>query len=115
MRYIKLRDLEVSRIGLGAMGMSPTAAPAPAPTTRSRSGPCTGRWSGASHSSTPPSPANIRAVVEGSLQRLGTDHIDLYHQHRVDPNTPTTFTLEQAPEAYRAMADRQVLKALVRP
>ena len=34
------------------------------------------------------SPANIRAAVEGSLQRLGTDHIDLYYQHRVDPRTP---------------------------
>lgn len=33
------------------------------------------------------SPANIRAAVEGSLQRLGTDYIDLYYQHRVDPNT----------------------------
>ena len=31
------------------------------------------------------SPANIRAAVEGSLKRLGTDHIDLYYQHRVDP------------------------------
>ena len=34
------------------------------------------------------SPANIRAAIEGSLNRLGTDHIDLYHQHRVDPKTP---------------------------
>jgi aryl-alcohol dehydrogenase-like predicted oxidoreductase len=34
------------------------------------------------------SPANIRAAVEGSLTRLGTDHIDLYYQHRVDPGTP---------------------------
>src|SRR3954453_23375019 len=34
------------------------------------------------------SPANIRTAVEGSLERLGTDHIDLYYQHRVDPNTP---------------------------
>ncbi|MFM9699921.1 aldo/keto reductase [Streptomyces europaeiscabiei] len=33
-------------------------------------------------------PANIRAAVESSLKRLGTDHIDLYYQHRVDPNTP---------------------------
>src|SRR3989449_7606706 len=35
------------------------------------------------------SPANIRVAVEGSLKRLGTDHIDLYYQHRVDPNTPS--------------------------
>src|SRR6476619_5803701 len=34
------------------------------------------------------SPANIRIAVEGSLKRLGTDHIDLYYQHRVDPKTP---------------------------
>ena len=36
--------------------------------------------------------ANIKAAVEGSLQRLGTDHIDLYYQHRVDPNTPIEET-----------------------
>jgi aryl-alcohol dehydrogenase-like predicted oxidoreductase len=34
------------------------------------------------------SPANIRIAIEGSLRRLGTDHIDLYYQHRVDPDTP---------------------------
>jgi aryl-alcohol dehydrogenase-like predicted oxidoreductase len=34
------------------------------------------------------SPANIRTAIEGSLQRLGTDRVDLYYQHRVDPNTP---------------------------
>lgn len=34
------------------------------------------------------SPVNIRLAVEGSLRRLGTDHIDLYYQHRVDPGTP---------------------------
>ena len=31
-------------------------------------------------------PRSIRKAVEGSLERLGTDHIDLYYQHRVDPN-----------------------------
>ena len=39
------------------------------------------------------SPANIRVAVEGSLKRLGTDHIDLYYQHRVDPNTPIEDTI----------------------
>src|SRR5213595_3680637 len=39
------------------------------------------------------SPANIRAAVEGSLKRLGTDYIDLYYQHRVDPNTPIEETV----------------------
>jgi len=34
------------------------------------------------------SPADIRAAVEGSLQRLGTDHIDLLYQHRIDPQVP---------------------------
>jgi aryl-alcohol dehydrogenase-like predicted oxidoreductase len=38
------------------------------------------------------SPANIRTAVEGSLKRLGTDRIDLYYQHRVDPNTPIEDT-----------------------
>jgi aryl-alcohol dehydrogenase-like predicted oxidoreductase len=33
-------------------------------------------------------PAHIRAAVEGSLERLGTDHIDLLYQHRVDPAVP---------------------------
>jgi aryl-alcohol dehydrogenase-like predicted oxidoreductase len=39
------------------------------------------------------SPANIRTAVEGSLKRLGTDRIDLYYQHRVDPNTPIEDTV----------------------
>jgi aryl-alcohol dehydrogenase-like predicted oxidoreductase len=39
------------------------------------------------------SPANIRAAVEGSLKRLGTDRIDLYYQHRVDPATPIEETV----------------------
>src|ERR1700727_1525174 len=39
------------------------------------------------------SPANVRAAVEGSLKRLDTDHIDLYYQHRVDPNTPIEDTV----------------------
>lgn len=33
-------------------------------------------------------PDHIRKVVEGSLRRLQTDYIDLYYQHRVDPDTP---------------------------
>lgn len=38
------------------------------------------------------SAANVRAAVEGSLKRLGTDHIDLYYQHRVDRGTPIEET-----------------------
>lgn len=33
-------------------------------------------------------PERIREALEGSLKRLRTDHIDLYYQHRVDPNVP---------------------------
>ncbi|MEV8589034.1 aldo/keto reductase [Streptomyces sp. NPDC051180] len=39
------------------------------------------------------SPANVRAAVEGSLRRLGTDYIDLLFQHRVDPDTPIEDTV----------------------
>ena len=49
----------------------------------------TGRKAGTLDSS----PANIRAAVEGSLQRLDTDYIDLYYQHRVDPETPIEDTV----------------------
>ena len=38
------------------------------------------------------SAANVKAAVEGSLKRLGTDHIDLYYQHRVDPDIPIEET-----------------------
>ncbi len=34
------------------------------------------------------SPARIRIALEGSLKRLRTDHVDLFYQHRVDPNVP---------------------------
>ncbi|RZJ95057.1 MAG: aldo/keto reductase, partial [Brevundimonas sp.] len=39
------------------------------------------------------SPANVRRAIEGSLQRLGMDHVDLYYLHRVDPNTPIEETV----------------------
>src|SRR5215467_10489522 len=38
-------------------------------------------------------PEYVRASCEGSLRRLGVDHIDLYYQHRVDPNTPIEETV----------------------
>jgi aryl-alcohol dehydrogenase-like predicted oxidoreductase len=38
-------------------------------------------------------PEYIRTAIEGSLQRLGTDHVDLYYQHRVDPQTPIEETV----------------------
>jgi aryl-alcohol dehydrogenase-like predicted oxidoreductase len=38
-------------------------------------------------------PEYVKAACEGSLQRLGTDYIDLYYQHRVDPDTPIEETV----------------------
>jgi aryl-alcohol dehydrogenase-like predicted oxidoreductase len=36
---------------------------------------------------------HVRTSIEGSLQRLGTDYVDLYYQHRVDPNVPIEETV----------------------
>jgi aryl-alcohol dehydrogenase-like predicted oxidoreductase len=134
MRTARLGDLEVSCIGLGAMGMSGTygaADDAESIRTIHRAldlgvnfldtaeiyGPyhneeLVGRaikgrrdevvlatkFGMISHAGGGPavldsSPANIRTAVEGSLGRLGVDHIDLYYQHRVDPNTPIEDTV----------------------
>jgi len=38
-------------------------------------------------------PENVRRSVDGSLHRLGTDHIDLYYQHRMDPAAPIEETV----------------------
>lgn len=38
-------------------------------------------------------PDYVRSACEASLRRLGVDHIDLYYQHRVDPNTPIEETV----------------------
>ncbi len=38
-------------------------------------------------------PEYVRQSAEGSLKRLGTDHIDLYYQHRVDPSVPIEETV----------------------
>jgi aryl-alcohol dehydrogenase-like predicted oxidoreductase len=135
MRHIKLRDLDVARIGLGAMGMSHAYTGAGTDDDQSIRtihralelgvtlidtaevyGPYTneelvgralkgrrdqvvlatkfglishtGRQGGLDSS-----PSSIRTAVEGSLKRLGTDHIDLYYQHRVDPGTPIEETV----------------------
>ncbi|WP_410611286.1 aldo/keto reductase [Amycolatopsis sp. lyj-109] len=136
MKHVKLGDLEVSRIGLGAMGMSfgyTGAGQDDAESIRTIHraldlgvtfidtaeiyGPYTneelvgralkGRRDqvvvatkfgfvshvGAGPGSLDSSPANVRAAVEGSLRRLGTDYIDLYYQHRVDPDTPIEDTI----------------------
>jgi aryl-alcohol dehydrogenase-like predicted oxidoreductase len=136
MKHIKLGDLDVSRIGLGAMGMSFAYTGAGTDDAESIRtihraidlgvtlidtaevyGPYTNeelvgkalkgrrddvvlatKFGMMSHRGGGPgqldsSPANIRVAVEGSLRRLDTDRIDLYYQHRVDPNTPIEDTV----------------------
>src|SRR5437763_4617582 len=48
-----------------------------------KAGPDGGRWSGLDSR-----PEHIKEVAEASLKRLRTDRIDLFYQHRVDPNVP---------------------------
>lgn len=47
------------------------------------------------------SPENARRACEGSLKRLGVDHIDLFYQHRVDPNVPIEETVGAMGELVR--------------
>jgi aryl-alcohol dehydrogenase-like predicted oxidoreductase len=47
-------------------------------------------------------PEHVREAVEGSLRRLGTDHIDLLYQHRVDPAVPIEETIGAMAEMVRA-------------
>jgi aryl-alcohol dehydrogenase-like predicted oxidoreductase len=134
MQTVTLGGLDVSRIGLGAMGMSAyytgaglddaesirtihraidlgvthlDTAEAYGPYTneelvgRAVKGRRDGlvlatKFGNVSHTGRPgldSSPANVRLAVAGSLRRLGTDHIDLYYQHRVDPGTPIEETV----------------------
>ncbi len=135
MKHIKLRDLDVSRIGLGAMGMSAAYTGAGSDDAESIRtihraldlgvtlidtaeiyGPYTNeelvgraikdrrddvvlatKFGWISHTGgtgqLDSSPANVRLAVEGSLQRLGVEHIDLCYQHRVDPDTPIEETV----------------------
>ncbi len=53
-------------------------------------------------------PASIRAAVDGSLRRLGTDHIDLYYQHRVDPDVPIEETVGALSELVAAGKVRHI-------
>ncbi len=39
------------------------------------------------------SPEHVRSAIEGSLKRLGTDHVDLFYQHRIDPKVPIEETV----------------------
>jgi aryl-alcohol dehydrogenase-like predicted oxidoreductase len=54
------------------------------------------------------SPASIRAAVDGSLRRLGVDHVDLYYQHRVDPGTPIEETVGAVAELVEAGKVRHI-------
>jgi aryl-alcohol dehydrogenase-like predicted oxidoreductase len=47
-------------------------------------------------------PEYVKAACEASLRRLGVDHIDLYYQHRVDPETPIEETVGAMAELVRA-------------
>jgi aryl-alcohol dehydrogenase-like predicted oxidoreductase len=51
------------------------------------------KWNGNEMAGLDGSPANARRAVEGSLKRLGIDEIDLFYQHRVDPNVPIEETV----------------------
>jgi aryl-alcohol dehydrogenase-like predicted oxidoreductase len=53
-------------------------------------------------------PANIHTAVDGSLRRLGTDRIDLYYQHRVDPTTPIEETVGALSELVEAGKVRHI-------
>jgi aryl-alcohol dehydrogenase-like predicted oxidoreductase len=50
----------------------------------------------------------VREACDASLKRLGTDHIDLYYQHRVDPNTPIEDTVGAMAELVQAGKVRHI-------
>jgi aryl-alcohol dehydrogenase-like predicted oxidoreductase len=47
-------------------------------------------------------PEYVKSACDASLQRLGVDHIDLYYQHRVDPDTPIEDTVGAMAELVKA-------------
>jgi aryl-alcohol dehydrogenase-like predicted oxidoreductase len=47
-------------------------------------------------------PEYVRDAIEGSLRRLGVDHVDLWYQHRVDPDVPIEETVGAMAEAVEA-------------
>ena len=51
------------------------------------------RWDGHTPAGVDGGPANARRACEGSLKRLGIEAIDLFYQHRVDPQTPIEDTV----------------------
>jgi len=54
------------------------------------------------------SPANVRSACDGCLARLGIDHIDLFYQHRVDPDVPIEETVGALADLVRAGKVRHV-------
>jgi aryl-alcohol dehydrogenase-like predicted oxidoreductase len=54
------------------------------------------------------SPRYVREACDASLRRLGSDYIDLYYQHRVDPNTPVEETVAAMAELVRAGKVRHI-------
>ncbi len=54
------------------------------------------------------SPQHAREALEGSLQRLGVDHLDLYYLHRVDPKVPIEQTMQALAELAHAGKIRYV-------
>jgi len=54
------------------------------------------------------SPENVCRACDGSLSRLGIDHIDLYYQHRVDPNVPIEETVGALKELVAAGKIRSI-------
>ena len=53
-------------------------------------------------------PEHVRASIDGSLRRLGTDHVDLYQLHRVDPQVPLEETWGAMAEAVAAGKARHI-------
>lgn len=53
-------------------------------------------------------PEYVRSALEGSLRRLGVDHIDLYYQHRVDPDVPIEDTVGALKELVEAGKVRHI-------
>ncbi|MGA2354794.1 MAG: aldo/keto reductase [Terriglobales bacterium] len=53
-------------------------------------------------------PDYVKKACEASLRRLGVDHIDLYYQHRVDPNTPIEETVGALAELVKAGKIRHI-------
>jgi 1-deoxyxylulose-5-phosphate synthase len=51
---------------------------------------------------------HILASIDGSLRRLGTDHVDLYQIHRWDPHTPIEETMEALHDVVRAGKARYI-------